>query len=173
MAAAVPAMVAAARARTDDGRPPESRSPATRCRNELIAVLTQERDDVGFLRVERVPLPPPFEDVFAREDDRLDEPPEPLDERPLDEPPEERPLDLGAEDDARVLAVRDEPLLRAAAERPLPPEDDPFALLDDWLRLLLDDWSRFLDDEPERLRLTSPSSISPRQAPVSSSSSST
>src|SRR3954463_13541346 len=104
MAAAVPAMVAAARARTDDGRAPESRSPATRRMNELIAVLTQERDDVGFLRVERVPLPPPFEDVFAREDAGWapwDEPPEPLDERPLDERPEERPLDLGAEDDAR------------------------------------------------------------------------
>src|SRR4051794_41900930 len=98
MAAAVPAMVAAARARTDDGRPPESRSPATRCRNELIAVLTQERDDAGFLRVGRVPLPPPFEDVFARAAARLDERVEPLDDRPLAEPPDERPPDLGAED---------------------------------------------------------------------------
>lgn len=162
-AAAAPATVAAASARTDDGRPPDRRSPATRCRNELIGAPAQDLDEAVFLRVEREPLLP-LEDVFAREDDRLALPDEPL------EPFAERPLDLEPEDDARVFAVRDEPPLRAPAERLLPLED-AFVLLDAWLRLL-DDWPRRLDDEPVRLRFTSPSSIWPRQAPVSSSSSS-
>src|SRR3954468_10684314 len=91
--------------------------------------LTQDRDDAVFLRVEREPVLP-FEELFAREDDRFPPLDEPLEERPFDEPPEERALDEPPDERPLEDPPDERPLEDPPDERPLDdrPPDELFEL---------------------------------------------
>src|SRR5215211_7282314 len=183
-AAAAPTAPAARTARTGEGRLPAARSAVTRLMNSFTAG-PYDRDDAFWRRFDPEPLRP-FDDALARLDDERplpeDEPPRPLpdDERPRLPPEDERPLP----DDERPRLLLEERPLRPPEELPLrPPEeergrprddDERLPPRDEVARARRDDERLRPPDEPaEREDFTSPSSITPRHAPVSSSSIST